>query len=195
MSVLVRAALGVNPWSVLYEGLQHQTSLSFGTISAVVGLLVLLGWIPLRQKPTLGTVANIAVLAVASDLGLALIPAVTTLAGQMMLLLLGIALNGFAVAVYVGARFGPGPRDGLMTGLSHRTGGSVRLVRTLLEVTVLLVGWALGGRAGVGTLLYALLVGPITQFFLPRFAYRGRRAAQAAEVHTVGAAEKLERAV
>ncbi|CUW32178.1 MULTISPECIES: membrane protein YczE [Streptomyces] len=172
MSVLVRAALGVNPWSVLYEGLQRHTSLSFGTLSALVGVLVLLAWIPLRQRPTLGTFANVLVLACASDLGLFLIPADRGLPGRLFLLAAGILLNGFAVAVYVGARLGPGPRDGLMTGVSALTGGSVRLVRTLLEVAVLAGGWLLGGTVGVGTLLYALLVGPVTQFFLPWCAYR-----------------------
>ncbi|MFG3016207.1 YitT family protein [Streptomyces cinerochromogenes] len=173
MSVLVRAALGVNPWSVLYEGLQRHTSLSFGTLSALVGVLVLLTWIPLRQKPTLGTFANVLVLACASDLGLFLIPADLGLPGRICLLAAGILLNGFSVAVYVGARLGPGPRDGLMTGASSLTGGSIRLVRTLLEAAVLAAGWLLGGTVGVGTLLYALLVGPVTQFFLPWFAYRG----------------------
>ncbi|MFE6052603.1 YitT family protein [Kitasatospora sp. NPDC056446] len=179
LSVLVRASLGVNPWSVLYEGLQHHSSLSFGTISAVVGVLVLLAWWPLRQKPTLGTIANVVVLAFSSDLGLSVIPADLGLPARGGLLLAGILLNGFSVAVYVGARFGPGPRDGLMTGLAATTGRSLRIVRTGLEVTVLAAGWLLGGGVGVGTVLYALLVGPITQFFLPRFTYR--QAAPAAD--------------
>ncbi|WP_189922620.1 membrane protein YczE [Kitasatospora xanthocidica] len=172
LSLLVRAALGVNPWSVLYQGLQHHSSLSFGTISAVVGVLVLLAWVPLRQKPTLGTFANVLVLAFSSDLGLAVIPEDLGMAYRCFLLLAGILLNGFSVAVYVGARFGPGPRDGLMTGLAATTGRSVRFVRTGLEVTVLAAGWALGGTVGLGTVLYALLVGPVTQFFLPYFTYR-----------------------
>ncbi|MGW2087674.1 membrane protein YczE [Streptomyces sp. NPDC001880] len=179
LSLLVRAALGVNPWSVLYEGLQRHSSLSFGTITAVVGVLVLLIWIPLNQRPRFGTFANIAVLACASDLGLALIPESVGPVARTGLLLSGILLNGFAVAVYVGARFGPGPRDGLMTGAASVTGRSMRLVRTALEVSVLAAGWALGGTVGVGTVLYALLVGPITQFFLPRFTYR--RAAESAD--------------
>lgn len=172
LSLLVRGALGVNPWSVLYEGLQRHSSLSFGTISAVVGVVVLLAWLPLRQRPTLGTFANVAVLACSSDLGLALIPQDLGLPARIGLLLTGILLNGFSVAVYVGARFGPGPRDGLMTGAASATGRSIRLVRTALEVAVLAVGWTLGGTVGIGTVLYALLVGPVTQFFLPRFTYR-----------------------
>jgi uncharacterized membrane protein YczE len=173
LSVLVRAALGVNPWSVLYEGLQHRTPLSFGTVTAVVGVLVLLAWIPLRQRPALGTFANIAVLAAASDLGLALLPGHPGLPARCGMLIGGVLLNGLSVAVYVGARFGPGPRDGLMTGLSALTGHSLRRVRTLIEVTVLAVGWLLGGTVGVGTVLYAFAVGPVTQFFVPRFAFPG----------------------
>ncbi|WP_431898443.1 YczE/YyaS/YitT family protein [Nonomuraea sp. bgisy101] len=172
LSVMVRASLGVNPWSVLYEGLERHTPLSFGTISAVIGVVVLLLWIPLRQAPTFGTVANIAVLACSSDLGLLLIPQDLGLPARAGLLAGGILLNGLSVAVYVGARFGPGPRDGLMTGASAATGHSIRLVRTWIELTVLAMGWLLGGTVGVGTVLYALAVGPITQFFMPWFAYR-----------------------
>ena len=172
LSAMVRAALGVNPWSVLYEGLEHHTSLSFGTISAVVGVLVLLLWIPLRQRPTFGTVANIVVLAYSSDLGLLLIPEHLGFPARTSLFVGGVLLNGLSVAVYVGARFGPGPRDGLMTGTSAATGRSIRLVRTLIEITVLAVGWLLDGGVGVGTVLYALAVGPTTQFFLPWFTYR-----------------------
>jgi uncharacterized membrane protein YczE len=169
---MVRASLGVNPWSVLYEGLENHTSLSFGTISAVVGVLVLLLWIPLKQRPKLGTVANIIVLAYSSDLGLSLIPDHLGLPARAGLLVGGVLLNGFSIAVYVGARFGPGPRDGLMTGVSGITRRSIWLIRTLIEIIVLAAGWLLGGSVGVGTVLYALTVGAITQFFLPRFAYR-----------------------
>ncbi|GAA4669411.1 membrane protein YczE [Streptomyces youssoufiensis] len=172
LAVMVRAALGINPWSVLYEGLERHTSLSFGTISGLVGALVLLLWIPLRQRPTFGTVANIVVLAFSADLGLWLLPADLGPPGRIALLVGGIALNGLAVAVYVGARCGPGPRDGLMTGASALTGRSLRLVRTLIELTVLAVGWLLGGGVGVGTVAYALTVGTITQFCLPLCAYR-----------------------
>ncbi|WP_433438349.1 YczE/YyaS/YitT family protein [Nonomuraea sp. CA-141351] len=173
LSVMVRASLGVNPWSVLYEGLTLRTPLSFGTISAVLGVLVLLLWIPLKQRPTFGTVANIVVLAYSSDLGLSLIPEHLGLPARVGMLIGGVLLNGFSVAVYVGARLGPGPRDGLMTGAAATTGRSIRLVRTLIEITVLAAGWLLGGSVGVGTVLYALMVGPTAQFFMPWFAYRG----------------------
>jgi uncharacterized membrane protein YczE len=157
---------------VLYEGLTRHTPLSFGTVSAVVGLLVLLFWIPLRQVPTFGTGANIVVLALSADLGLALLPERLNLPARIGFLACGILLNGLAVAVYVGARLGPGPRDGLMTGASRSTGRSIRLVRTLLELTVLGAGWLLGGPVGIGTVLYALALGPIAQYCLPWFAYR-----------------------
>ncbi|MFJ8622102.1 YitT family protein [Kitasatospora sp. NPDC093550] len=172
LALMVRTSLGVNPWSVLYEGLHYHTPLSFGMISAALGALVLLLWIPLRQKPTLGTVANIVVVGSASDLGLLLVPEHLGLGVRIGLVALCILLNGLSVAVYVGARFGPGPRDGLMTGLAETTGRSIRLVRTLIELTVLGAGWLLDGSVGVGTVLYALLVGPVTQFFLPWFTYR-----------------------
>ncbi|MFI6743220.1 YitT family protein [Nonomuraea sp. NPDC050451] len=171
---MVRASLGANPWSVLYEGLERHTSLSFGTISAVLGALVLLLWVPPKQTPTFGTVANIIVLAYSSDLGLLLIPQHLGFPARVGLLVEGVLLNGFSVAVYVGARFGPGPRDGLMTGTSAATGRSIRLIRTLIEITVLTIGWLLGGSVGIGTILYAFTVGPTTQLFLPWFAYRGR---------------------
>ncbi|MEU8953526.1 hypothetical protein AB0C93_04395 [Streptomyces sp. NPDC048518] len=175
LSMLVRAALGVNPWSVLYEGLEHRTPLSFGTISAVLGVLVLLLWIPLKQRPTFGTFANIAVLAVSSDLGLLILPVGLGLPTRIGLLAGGVVLNGLSVAVYVGARFGPGPRDGLMTGAAALTGHSLRRVRTVIELTVLAAGWLLGGTAGAGTVLYAVAVGTVTQYFLPWFTYRRPR--------------------
>ena len=171
MAVMVRAALGLSPWSVLNVGLEKHISLSFGTLTAVVGVVVLLLWIPLKQKPRFGTAANIVVLAFSSDLGLAVIPEGLGLPDRVGLLVAGVLLNGLSVAVYVGARFGPGPRDGLMTGASALTGRSIRAVRTFIEVAVLAVGWLLGGGVGLGTVLYALAVGPVTQFFLPRFAY------------------------
>lgn len=183
LSLMIRASLGVNPWSVLYEGLERHTSLSFGTISAAVGAVVLLLWIPLKQRPTFGTFSNIIVLACSSDLGLLLVPQHLGLPARIGLLVGGVLLNGFSVAVYVGARFGPGPRDGLMTGASTATGRSVRLVRTLIEITVLALGWLLGGSVGAGTVLYAFAVGPTTQFFMPWFAYHGHDGSSAARCH------------
>jgi uncharacterized membrane protein YczE len=174
MAMQVRSGLGLNPWDVLHEGLTRQTPLSFGVITAITGVIVLLLWIPLRQRPGIGTVANVVVIAAVVDVALAVLPAPDALAARIALLVGGIVLNGVATAAYVGARLGPGPRDGLMTGLSARTGRSVRLVRTCIEVAVLGCGWLLGGTVGVGTVLYALAIGPLTQVFLPLFAVRTR---------------------
>ncbi|WKX73578.1 YitT family protein [Streptomyces sp. XD-27] len=192
IALTVRSALGVSPWSVLNEGLERRTALSFGMVSALVGVLVLLLWIPLRQRPTFGTGANVIVVACSSDLGLWLVPEHLGLPARVGLLVGGVLLNGLSVAVYVGARLGPGPRDGLMTGASAATGRSIRLVRTVIELTVLALGRLLGGSVGVGTVLYALAVGPTAQFFLPWFAYRGttERAVDAAPAEEPSPAER-----
>ncbi|GAA0505631.1 membrane protein [Saccharopolyspora subtropica] len=166
MGFLVRAQLGLDPWDVLHEGLTHRLGWSFGAITALTGVAVLVAWLPLRQRPGIGTVANVIVIAVAVDITLRLTPPIHALAGQLALMACAVVLNGIATAVYVGARLGPGPRDGLMTGLHARTGWSVRVVRTTIEVCVLATGWLLGGTVGAGTVLYALTIGPTTQFFL-----------------------------
>lgn len=172
MAMQIRATLGLNPWDVLHEGLSRQTPLSFGLITAITGVVVLLLWIPLRQRPGIGTVANVLVIAVTVDVALALLPAPDGLVARIALMVGGVVLNGVASAAYIGARLGPGPRDGLMTGLSARTGRSLRLVRTGIEAAVLVIGWLLGGTVGVGTVLYALAIGPLTQAFLPFLAVR-----------------------
>lgn len=168
-ALLVEARLGLEPWNVLHQGLAGLTGLTIGTVSIVVGAAVLLLWIPLRQRPGLGTVSNVFVVGLALDGTLALVPDVRALGGRVALLLAGIVLNGVATGLYISARFGPGPRDGLMTGLHRRTGRSVRLMRTVIEVTVVLTGFALGGTIGVGTLLYAVSIGPLAQLFLRMF--------------------------
>ncbi len=169
-ALLVQAGLGLEPWNVLHQGLAELTGLTIGMVSIVVGALVLLLWIPLRQRPGLGTVSNVFVVGIAMDATLAVVPQAHTLAVRIPLLVAGIVLNGAATGLYIAARFGPGPRDGLMTGLHRRTGRSVRLMRTAVEVAVLATGFALGGTVGVGTLLYAVSIGPLAQFFLRRFA-------------------------
>lgn len=174
MAMMSRSRLGLNPWDVLHEGLMEKTGLTFGSVTVVTAVLVLLAWIPLRQRPGIGTAANVVLIAVSVDLVRLVLPDQHVLAWQIALLLGGIVLNGLATALYVGARFGPGPRDGLMTGLSARTGRSVRLVRTLIEVCVLAAGWLLGGTVGVGTVLFALAIGPLTQLFLPYVVWRRR---------------------
>ncbi|WIX80216.1 hypothetical protein QRX50_05355 [Amycolatopsis carbonis] len=179
MAMLTRAHLGLDPWDVLHEGITKLTGLSFGTVTAIASVFVLLLWIPLRQRPGIGTVANVVVISVTVDAVRAVLPDQHALALQILLLVGGVVLNAVATAVYVGARLGPGPRDGLMTGLTARTGWSVRLVRTGIEVTVLAVGWLLGGTFGVGTVLYALTIGPLTQALLPLVTWRtGRREEQ-----------------
>jgi uncharacterized membrane protein YczE len=168
MAMMIEANLGLDPWDVLHQGLANRVPLSFGTITIAVGALVLLLWIPLRQRPGLGTLSNVVIVGLAADLGLWLLPSPDQLAVRIPLLITGVVLNGLAGAVYIGSHFGSGPRDGLMTGFARRTGGSLRLIRTAIEVTVLIVGFFLGGTVGVGTVLYAVAIGPLVQFFLPK---------------------------
>ncbi len=170
--MLSRALLGLFPWGVLTEGLVNRTGLTFGTITAIISVCVMLLWIPLRQRPGIGTISNIVVISVAVDATRAILPDQHALGWQIALLVGGVALNAVATAVYVGVRLGPGPRDGLMTGLAARTGRSIRLARTGIEITVLAAGWLLGGTVGVGTVLYALTVGPLTQLLLPLVTWR-----------------------
>lgn len=169
MGMMVRSGLGLDPWDVFHYGIAQHLPVSFGTVTIIVGAAVLLLWIPLRQWPGLGTVANVVVIGLATDATLALLEAPDLMVARVALLVGGIVLNGLAGALYIGSQFGPGPRDGLMTGLVRRTGRSFRLVRTSIEITVLAVGWLLGGVVGLGTVLYAVLIGPVVQVFLPIF--------------------------
>lgn len=168
-ALLVRGGLGLEPWGVLHQGLSELTGLTMGVVSIVVGAVVLLLWIPIRQRPGLGTVSNVFVVGIAMDVALALVPEGRGLAVQIPLLIAGIVLNGVATGLYIAARFGPGPRDGLMTGLHRLTGRSVRLVRTGIEVAVVATGFVLGGSVGIGTIAYALAIGPLAQLFLRVF--------------------------
>lgn len=167
MAMMIRSSLGLDPWDVFHSGLTEKTGLSFGAIVTIVGALVLLAWIPLRQMPGLGTVANVLVIGIATDVSLWLMPVPESMLVRVLLILGGIVLNGLAGALYIGAQLGTGPRDGLMTGIARRTRFSLRLVRTAIEVTVLAIGFALGGLVGVGTVLYALAIGPLVQKMLP----------------------------
>ncbi|BBZ05207.1 membrane protein [Mycolicibacterium chitae] len=166
MALMVRAGLGLNPWDVFHQGLSRHTGWSLGTTTAVVGLVVLLVWVPLRIRPGIGTVANVVVIAIAVDLSLAFLPAPSALPVAAAMLIGGVVLNAIATVFYIGAGLGPGPRDGLMTGLVARTGRSVRGVRTAIELGVFTIGALLGGSVGVGTVLYALGIGPLVQLFL-----------------------------
>lgn len=168
LSLLVVARLGIDPWDVFQQGLARHTGIPIGTWAVLVGIIVLLLWIPLRQRPGLGTLLNVLVIGTVMDLILAHVTPPTTLPARIAALLLGVGLNGVATGLYIGAGLGPGPRDGLMVGLAAR-GPSIRLVRTSIEVTVLIIGWRLGGNLGWGTLLYALAIGPLAQICIPFF--------------------------
>ncbi|MEV4809976.1 YczE/YyaS/YitT family protein [Micromonospora avicenniae] len=171
MALMIRSGLGLNPWDVFHQGLSERTGLSFGTVTIAVGAVVLLLWIPLRQRPGLGTVSNVVVIGLVVDATLALLPAGGPLWIRIGLLTTGIVANGAATGLYLGARLGPGPRDGLMTGyVARRPNRSIRLVRTVIEITVLALGFLLGGTVGLGTVAYALAIGPLAQFFVPIFA-------------------------
>lgn len=174
MGLLVHARLGAMPWDVLTLGIRRHTPLSFGQITLAVSVLVLAAWWPLRQRPGIGTVANVLVIGLLVDPVLRTLDRLPPLSlpWRVAMLVAGVALNALATALYIGARLGPGPRDGLMTGLVARTGWSVRVVRTSIEVGVVLAGWALGGALGVGTLVYALGVGPLVHPLLPRLTVR-----------------------
>lgn len=172
ISLLVRARLGLDPWDILHQGLAQRTGLQIGWIVDIVGALLLLAWIPLRQKPGFGTLANVVVVGVVANVALVFVPTPGPLALQLIFLVAGVIANGVATGLYIGAGLGPGPRDGLMTGLGHR-GLSIRRARTMIELGVLGTGFALGGTVGVGTVVYAVSIGPLAAFFIPKFS--GRR--------------------
>jgi uncharacterized membrane protein YczE len=173
MAMMVRSRLGLDPWDVFHYGLARHVPLTFGQVTIAVGAIVLLAWIPLRQRPGIGTLLNILVIGLAADLGLSVMASPNGLMGRSALLVGGIVLNGLAGGLYVGAHLGPGPRDGLWVALTRRYHLSIRLVRTAIELTVLAVGWLMGGVVGVGTVLYALSIGHLNQFFLSRLEVRG----------------------
>jgi uncharacterized membrane protein YczE len=173
MGLMIRGSLGLDPWDVFHSGVTSHLPLSFGAVVTLVGFVVLLAWIPLRQAPGLGTIANVLVIGAATDATLAITPHPNGLVVRVLLTIVGgVLLNGVAGAMYIGAQLGPGPRDGLMTGISRRTGLSIRLVRTVQEITVVVVGFALGGSVGMGTVVYALSIGPLVQHLLPRLVVR-----------------------
>jgi uncharacterized membrane protein YczE len=179
MAMMIRSGLGNMPWDVLHQGLAEQLEIPFGVVIVPVSALVLLAWWPLHERPGLGTISNVVVISVVIDPALAIIPETGDPAARVALAVTGVVLNGAATAAYIGVHFGPGPRDGLMTGIVRVTGASVRLVRTAIEVSVVVAGFLLGGTLGAITVLYALAIGPLTQLFLPllsvRVGERGRR--------------------
>ena len=167
IAMMIRAALGISPWDVLSQGVVLHTGLNYGIVTNAIGALVLLLWIPIRQKPGLGTVANVLLIGPSIEAGLWMLPLTDDLVPRILLLAGGIVTLAIATGLYIGARFGPGPRDGLMTGIHRRTGWPIWVVRTSIEVTVLAIGWLLGGNVGLGTLAFALLIGPLVNITLP----------------------------
>ena len=173
LALMVRAELGLPPWDVLHQGVAERTPLTFGTVVIGFSLLVMLGWIPLRQRPGVGTIANAIGVGLFVDASLWLLPEVEHLGLRIAMLIGGIALCGWSTGLYVGAGLGPGPRDGLMTGLAAR-GLPVGVARIAIELTALAVGWVLGGTVGLGTVAFAVLVGPVVHWSIPRLRLDGR---------------------
>jgi uncharacterized membrane protein YczE len=170
MAFMVESDLGLNPWDVFHQGVSKATGISFGWVVLLTGVPVLLLWIPLRQRPGFGTIANLVVIGFVADGALAVLSPGESMAMRITYLVVGISLNAVATAMYIGARFGPGPRDGLMTGIVRRWPRlSIRLVRTSIEVLVLGIGFLLGGTVWLGTIAYALGIGPLVQLFMPVF--------------------------
>lgn len=169
IALMVQAGLGLSPWDVFHQGVAVRTGLPIGTVVIAISAAVLLLWIPLGQRPGLGTVSNVIVVGLTVDLALLLLPEPENLAVQAALLGVGVVSNGVATGLYVGAGLGPGPRDGLMTGLATR-GLSISRARTLIEIVVLATGWLLGGTAGLGTVVYAVSIGPLAHYFIPRLS-------------------------
>ncbi len=176
IAFMVAADLGLAPWSVLDQGVSEHTGIPIGTVSIIVGALVLAAWIPLRERPGLGTVLNVILIGTTIDLALLVLDTPESTAWRVAYLALGVFLWGPGTGLYIGAGLGPGPRDGLMTGLAARGVGSIRLVRTGIELTALAVGMALGGSVGLGTLAFAVTIGPNVQLFLPRLSVEAARA-------------------
>lgn len=181
IAAMMQAAIGIEPWDVLSQGIMMRTGIPFGLVTNLVGAVVLLFWIPLRQRPGLGTVLNVLLVGPSAQFGLWVIPQPHLLWVRILLFAGGLLLIAVASGLYIGAQFGPGPRDGLMTGLNTRTGRPIWLVRTGIEAVVLLVGWLLGGNVGWGTLAYALCIGPLVHVAIPLFALRRADARGAAE--------------
>ena len=177
IGLMIRAGLGVSPWDVLGQGTSIQTGIAFGLVTNLIGLAVLLLWIPLRQKPGAGTVLNVLLVGPSAEVALALMSEPAQLWARILMFAAGLGLLAVATGLYIGARMGPGPRDGLMTGLHARFGWPLWAVRTGIEVTVLAIGWALGGAVGLGTVAFALLIGPMVNRTVPFFHIPARASA------------------
>lgn len=172
IAFILRSNLGAGSWDVLTQGISHHVSLSFGTITVITSGIVLLLWIPLRQKPGLGTILNAVTIGPSVDVGLSLIPEVDAIWIRVIFITIGIVVIGMGTGLYIGARLGPGPRDGLMTGLHRVTGRPIWIVRVTLELTVVALGWMLGGTVGAGTVAVSVFIGPVCQYFMRMFHMR-----------------------
>ncbi len=173
-AVMVQAGIGLDPWTVFAQGVSRQTGIGIGWVTNLLGFLILLLWIPLRQKPGVGTIANILLVGTSMQATLAVVPPVTGWLAQGVVFLAGVVMVALASGLYIGANFGPGPRDGLMTGIHARLGWPIWAARLTVEATVLLAGWLLGGTVGLGTVLFAVLIGPLVHIALPPFDRRRR---------------------
>lgn len=169
VGLMLVSGLGLSPWDVFHQGIALRTGVPIGWVVIGVSVLVLALWWPLRQRPGFGTISNVIVVGLAVEVSVAVLPEPRHLAWRFSLLLMGILTNGIATGLYIGAGLGPGPRDGLMTGLAQR-GLSIRVARTGIEVIVLGIGWLLGGTVGIGTVLYAITIGPLAHYFIPKLA-------------------------
>jgi uncharacterized membrane protein YczE len=181
-ALLVEAHLGLDPWDVLHQGIAKRTGISIGVSTIAISIVVLFLWIPLRQRPGLGTLSNAILIGVWIDVSLFLLPRPGTILFRVSFLIVGILANGIATGLYIGAGLGPGPRDGLMTGLAAR-GRSIRVVRTAIEVAVLALGFVMGGSVGIGTVAYALAIGPLAHVTIPLFTVGGADPASPPEAH------------
>jgi uncharacterized membrane protein YczE len=168
LAMIVEADLGLDPWNVFHQGVSERTDIGLGWVVILASIVILLLWIPLRQRPGIGTILNALLVGLTIEGGLAVLPSPSGLAVRIAFFTAGVLLNGVAIGMYIGAGLGPGPRDGLMTGLAAR-GHSIRLVRTAIELSALVIGFLLGGSVGIGTVLFAVTVGPIVHVTLPRF--------------------------
>jgi len=172
IALMVRSNVGAAPWDVFHTGVANYVPLSIGQVTIAASFLILFLWLALGERLGVGTIGNALLVGASADVFLALIDTPTGMTLRVIMLLSGIAINAFATAVYVGAQLGRGPRDGLMTGLARRTGWSIRSVRTVLELMVIAAGLALGGVAGAGTIAFAVLIGPLAQWMIPKFAVK-----------------------
>jgi uncharacterized membrane protein YczE len=166
IGLMVQSGLGLGPWEALHQGIAGRTGIPIGTVSVLLGIPILALWWPLGERPGLGTILNVMIIGTSTSLAIALLPAAQVVTVQAAMMVGGVGVIGFGSGLYLSADLGPGPRDGLMTGVHHRFGWSIRRARTAIELTVLAIGWVLGGTIGLGTIVFALGIGPTVQFWL-----------------------------